>query len=249
MVIGVYGLGRFGTYWAEHLARRFDVAAFSRNPGRPHPESVRRVDRDELLRSDVLVLCVAISALEDVLAEIAPVLAPGTLVMDTCSVKVHPARAMLRILPDHVNILATHPMFGPDSGRDGLLGLPLVFAPLRMDKNSIDLWRGEFQAMGLDVVEMTPEDHDREAARTQGITHFVGRVLGELNLRPSPVATAGYRHLLDIVSQTCNDPWQLFVDLQRCNPYTAPMRGELRRAVTGMLEKFDSIEAVNGGNT
>lgn len=249
MVIGVYGLGRFGTYWAEHMARRFDVAAFSRDLGRPHPPSVRRVDRDELLRSDVLVLCVAISAMEQVLAEIAPLLAPGTLVMDTCSVKVHPARAMLRLLPEHVKILATHPMFGPDSGRDGLRGLPLVFSPLRMDNELIDFWRGEFQSMGLDVVEMTPEEHDREAAYTQGITHFVGRVLGRLNLKPSPVATAGYRDLLDIVSQTCNDPWQLFVDLQRYNPYTAPMRGDLHRTIIGMLEKFDSIEAVNGGNT
>ena len=249
MVIGVYGLGRFGNYWAEHLARRFNVAAFSRDPARPHPPSVRRVDRDELLRCDVLVLCVAISAMEQVLTEIAPLLAPGTLVMDTCSVKVHPARAMLRLLPRHVNILATHPMFGPDSGRDGLSGLPLVFSPLRMDNNLSDCWRREFQAMGLKVVEMTPEEHDREAAYTQGITHFVGRVLGQLNLKPSPVATAGYRDLLDIVSQTCNDPWQLFVDLQRYNPYTVPMRGDLHRTITGMLEKFDSIEAVNGGNT
>ena len=241
MVIGVYGLGRFGSYWAGQLATRFDVAAWSRDPARPCPESVRRVDYEELLRSDVLVLCVAISAMEEVLESIAPRLAPGTLVMDTCSVKVHPARAMLRVLPDHADILATHPMFGPDSGKEGLEALPLVFAPLRMGEDAADHWRTVFCSMGLNVVEMTPEEHDREAAYTQGVTHFLGRVLGRLNLKPTSIATAGYRALLDIVAQTCNDPWRLFVDLQRYNPYTAPMREDLHQAIGDMLEKFDSI--------
>jgi len=242
MVIGVYGLGRFGGFWSKQLADRFEVVAWSRDPSRPAPPKVRRVDEDELLQSDVLVLCVAISAMEDVVARIADRLRPGTLVMDTCSVKVHPVRIMERRLPDTVDILATHPMFGPDSGRDGLDGLPLVFSPIRMRRNSADSWRGHFRSLGLNVVEMTPEEHDREAAYTQGITHFIGRVLGELELSESPIATTGYRDLLDIVRQTCNDPWRLFVDLQQYNPYTGPMRSDLHRAITVMLEKFDSIQ-------
>ena len=241
MIVGVYGLGRFGSFWAKHLSERFDVVGYSRNPERPVPEGVRRGSEEEVLAADAVVLCVAISAMEDVLRRIAGRLKPGTLVMDTCSVKVHPAEAMMRLLPEDVGILATHPMFGPDSGRNGLRGLPLVFAPMRMFADSADLWRGHFEAMGLNVVEMTPQRHDEEAAYTQGITHFIGRVLGELNLTESPIATEGYRDLLDIVRQTCNDPWGLFIDLQRYNPYTVPMRANLHKAINVMLEKFDSI--------
>ena len=43
--------------------------------------------------------------------------------------------------------------------------------------------------MGLVIQEMTTHEHDREAAYTQGITHFIGRTLNELNLHPSR-----YRH-------------------------------------------------------
>jgi len=247
MIIGVYGLGRFGSFWAKQLSLQMkdsgnSVAGWSRDESRPVPEGVRRVSEEELLASDVIVLCVAISAVEEVLERIAGSLKPGTLVMDTCSVKVHPSRAMMRILPENVDILATHPMFGPDSGKDGISGLPLVFSPLRMDIDKTDLWRGYFNSMGLKVVEITPEQHDREAAYSQGITHFIGRVLGELDLNPSSIGTTGYHDLLDIVRQTCNDPWRLFVDLQQYNPYTARMRQDLHQAISVMLERFDSIE-------
>ncbi len=247
MIIGVYGLGRFGGFWAAQLARRFSVVAWSRDSSRPVPDGVKRVSEDEVLSSDVLILCVAISAMEEVLENISGRLAKNTLVMDTCSVKVHPARSMERILPADTHILATHPMFGPDSGKNGLDGLPLVFSPVRMPGDMVDLWRNHFKSMGLKVVEMTPEDHDREASYTQGITHFIGRVLGELNLESSDIATAGYRDLLDIVRQTCNDPWRLFIDLQKYNPYTGNMRRDLHDAITVMLEKFDSIESIGGG--
>ena len=106
----------------------------------------------------------------------------------------------------------------------------------------IDLWRGYFNSMGLKVVEISPEQHDEEAAYSQGITHFIGRVLGELDLKGSSIGTTGYHDLLDIVRQTCNDPWRLFVDLQQYNPYTALMRQDLHQAINVMLERFDSIE-------
>ncbi|MCK5736357.1 MAG: prephenate dehydrogenase/arogenate dehydrogenase family protein [Spirochaetaceae bacterium] len=247
MIIGVYGLGRFGSFWAKELSSFFapsgsSVIGWSRNESRPVPEGVSRVSEEELLNADVIVLCVAISGMEDVLERIAPRLNPGTLVMDTCSVKVHPSRVMMNLLPADIDILATHPMFGPDSGKNGIQDLPLVFSPQRMGEVKIDLWRGFFNSMGLKVVEISPEQHDREAAYSQGITHFIGRVLGELDLNQSSIGTTGYHNLLDIVRQTCNDPWSLFVDLQKYNPYTALMRKDLHQAINVMLERFDSIE-------
>jgi len=242
MEIGVYGLGRFGGFWASRLAAFHTVFGWSRNERRPTPPGVRRVSEKECLAAPVVVLCVAISAMEEVLERIAERLRPGTLVMDTCSVKVYPANLMLRLLPPEIEILATHPMFGPDSGVGGIAGLPMVFSPLRLDKDIARFWRTNFKAMGLRVIDMDPRRHDEEAAFSQGITHFIGRVLGELNLNPSMIGTSAYKELLEIVRQTCNDPWDLFVDLQRFNPHTAAMRSKLRSAINLMLNRFESIE-------
>ena len=77
--------------------------------------------------------------------------------------------------------------------------------------------------------------HDREAAYSQGVTHFVGRMLDELKLQKTQLATVGYTKLLEIVEQTCNDPLQLFLDLQRYNPYAQQMHNELNSAISTIL--------------
>ncbi len=235
MDVGIYGLGRFGSFWAGALAEHLDVAAWSRNADRPVPRGVSRVSEEELLQAPTLFLCVAISAFEEVVARIAPRLPEGALVFDTCSVKVHPAQVMERLLPAEVQIIASHPMFGPDSARGGLAGLPMILCPVRAGEETVGRWAAFFESLGLRVVRMGVEEHDREAAFTQGITHYVGRVLGDLGLARSPIGTVGYNKLLEIIEQTCNDPWQLFLDLQRYNPFTATMRARLHASLDRIL--------------
>ena len=138
---------------------------------------------------------------------------------------------MEEILPPETPLLATHPMFGPDSAKTGTAGLPLVMYPLRHATEGAEFWKRSFEDnLGLQVLEMTPDEHDRTAAYTQGITHLIGRVLGNLHLEPHPMGTKGYRSLLEIVQQTCNDPFQLFLDMQNFNPYTRDMRREVQES-------------------
>ena len=238
MVVGVYGLGRFGSFWAAELAAKYEVRVYSRRP-HPAPTGAQQVSEDELLQSDVVVLCVAISAMEHVVAHIAPRVRPGALVMDTCSIKVYPVEVMERLLPQTVSILGTHPMFGPDSARDGVDGLPMILTRVRAERGEAAFWLDAYRNMGLRVMEMSADDHDREAAATQGVTHLIGRVLSELQLRPSEMGTVGYEKLVELVEQTCNDSHQLFVDLQRYNPHTAEMRRRLQAALAVVNEPLD----------
>lgn len=243
MEVGVYGLGRFGSFWATELSRYVSVKGYNRSKLDSVPKGVELVSEDELLGCSTIIFCVAISALEEVMTAVSPRLAPETLVMDTCSVKVYPAHVMLSKLPKSISIIATHPMFGPDSGKHGIAGLPLVFSPIRCTLKEESLWRNLYHEMQLRVLEMDCEQHDREAAYSQGVTHFVGRVLDELHLGPTELATVGYQRLLSIIEQTCNDPIQLFYDLQRYNPYAHAMQQRLKEAldtVLGILIEHDS---------
>jgi prephenate dehydrogenase len=61
------------------------------------------------------------------------------------------------------------------------------------------------------------------AASSQGITHFIGRVLSEAGVVSTPINTLGFNDLLAVIEQTCNDSWDLFRDLQKYNPYTNEM--------------------------
>lgn len=238
MKIGIYGLGRFGSLWADLLSSHFPVLAFNRSTNRTVPSKVRLVDEDKLFTCDIIFYCIAISSFEEVIERTSSKVKPGTIVLDTCSVKVMPSEVMKRCLPDEVSIAATHPMFGPDSAKHGVKGLPIVFSPVRIDKNESELCKQIFEELGLRRVDLTPEEHDQEAAYTQGVTHFLGRVLEDLSLSESKIATVGYRKVLEVVEQTCNDPWQLFLDLQRYNPYTQEMRERLQFSLSKIMNEL-----------
>jgi prephenate dehydrogenase len=233
----VLGLGRFGVFWAKMLSEAYPVVGTSRRNIENLPQGVSQVPFEEALQAPLVFLTVAISAMPNVLRTMVPYLKPGTTVIDTCSVKVFPVREMEAILPDSVDIIATHPMFGPDSARERSDRLPVIVWPVRDRYNRYREITEVFSRLNMRVVEMAPDDHDREAAFTQGVTHLVGRVLRSMELQPSDIGTLGYTRLLQVMEQTCNDPMELFQDLQRYNPYTREMRG----LFSGSLAEVESL--------
>ena len=243
MRVGIYGLGRFGYLWASALAQHFSVLAANRSAGRALPAGVRAVPLAGLADCEAIFLCVAISAIEEAVKQLAGLIRPDTTLLDTCSVKRYPLEVMERLLPPRVQIIGTHPMFGPDSAGGGIAGLPLIYCPRRAAQATIRFWRNSFVEMGLQVLEMDADEHDRRAAYSQGITHFIGRLLRRLDLQPSSIATLGYRKLLEVADQTCNDPYQLFIDLQSYNSYTASMQADLRRAFEALMHELGQPEA------
>ena len=72
------------------------------------------------------------------------------------------------------------------------------------------------------MVEMSCEEHDRHAASTQFITHTVGRVLGQMAPKSTPIDTKGYQSLLNLVDNTNNDSFELYYGLFMYNPVSSP---------------------------
>lgn len=237
--ISIYGFGRFGRLWADILKEDFKVKVYSRRGLQKGEvgQGLEIASLEELHNSDAIFYCVAISSLESVLKETSHLHKKECLYFDTCSVKVEPVNWMKRYLPDDSRIIATHPMFGPDSYFTAKEKLPMVMCNIRTIENEFDYWKGYFGKDKMKVEVMTPDEHDEMVAYSQGITHYIGRVLADLNLKSTRINTLGYNKLLEIIQQTCNDSWQLFCDLQHFNPYTRKMRKDLHESI----EKIYSI--------
>ncbi len=242
MTIGVYGLGRFGSFFAGELAKGNARVIASSRSSHEAPEGVEIRPLEEVLNADYLFFAVTISSFEKVLEKLGGMIGRHTVVLDTCSVKTYPAKWMEKHLDKDIYKIATHPMFGPDSGRNGIEGLPLVMCPVSRIDERYNAIKEYFLSLKLNVLEMTERQHDAEAAYSQGVTHFVGRVLSEMGLKPTEIATEGYKSLMTIVDQTCNDPLQLFYDLQRFNPYAKEMRLTLQVAVEKILNRLAEEE-------
>jgi prephenate dehydrogenase len=239
--VGIVGYGRFGRLWSNLLAPQHRIRATDILP-RPDVDLVALPDL--CAASDTIFLCVPINQVERVIREIAPHLKEGTVLFDTCSVKVHPASLLATHLGtrDDLTLIASHPMFGPDSAANGVKDLPMVLWRLSGDETKYAEWNAYFRELGIRTVEMSPDEHDRLAAYSQGVTHYVGRVLSNLDLHATPIDTQGFTILRSLIAQTCNDSWELFHDLQTYNPYTGEMRVKLQVALDEVYQALTAGE-------
>ena len=244
LTVGIIGFGRFGRFWAKVLSTTHRVLVTDQKElAQTAAElglSFRKSIAEVCAEAEAVFLCVPISQIASTVRDLKTWLRPGTVVFDTCSVKLYPAEVMQTHLGgvEQVELIATHPMFGPDSGANGLQGLSLVMWPLRAATNAYPLWREYFKSLGLMVVEISPDEHDRLVANSQGVAHYIGRVLGELQLQETPIDTKGFTLLRSVVQQTCNDSWELFHDLQNYNPYTQKMRLNLEEALNQVYSRL-----------
>ncbi len=115
--VGIIGFGRFSQLMIRYLSEDCEVTVYDR---RERAGDISRLGGHSgslaaACACDIVIPAVPISAMKPTLIQIGPRLKPHTLVVDICSVKTYPVQWMLEILPANVDILATHPMFGPDS--------------------------------------------------------------------------------------------------------------------------------------
>lgn len=178
----------------------------------------------EVCQTDILFLIVPISQMEICCKQIKKFLSPATIVADVCSVKVHPGKVMMKTLPKNQPIIATHPLFGPDSAKKNLSGHKIVVCPLRAAKTQNSTLANVLKKMGLEIFITTPENHDRQMANSQGLVHFIGRGIKPLKLKSQDLYTPDYLSLLHINEMVVHDTKQLFLDMHRYNPFAKNVR-------------------------
>ncbi|HUI08691.1 MAG TPA: prephenate dehydrogenase [Bacteroidota bacterium] len=232
--VGLIGYGRFGALAARYLSRLADVVVFDPRGGTLAGSRVRRGTLGEAAACPLVVLAVPISRMRRVLRAIAPLVRPGALVADVCSVKTKPLAWMREALPRSVAILGTHPLFGPDSDTGTLRGQRLVVCPSRGGRRALPLLRRIARAQGVEIILMTPPAHDRLMAETLLVTHYVGRLLHGAGLAARFPATASYEHLQVVVRTALRDSEQLFLDMWRFNPYAPRVRRALERSARAL---------------
>lgn len=240
--VSIVGFGRFGQTLYHLIKDDFSVIIYDKG-SISHAELTKdtKVVKNvaDIYNSEAIFYCVPISAFEDVITAHKKYFQEQHLLIDVLSVKMHPAKVFKKYLKGiKTQALLTHPMFGPDSSKNGFEGLPLIIDKFMADDNNFKFWKGYFQNKKLNVFEMSSQDHDRLAANSQGLTHFIGRLLNTYHFKSTAIDSLGTKKLLEVVEQTCNDTWQLFTDLQHYNPYTKQMRIRLGKIYDQIYNKL-----------
>tara|TARA_B100001250_G_scaffold117912_1_gene100077 strand:+ start:93 stop:824 length:732 start_codon:yes stop_codon:yes gene_type:complete len=232
--IGIIGFGRFGKILSNILQKGFMIKVYDIQSLSYH-NGVQFTSFEEVLKEKVIFIAVPIRHFESLINNISGELKNNTTIIDVCSVKKYTSDVMKNILPEEIGIISSHPMFGPDSYLSNKK-LKMMMHSTRDVYGQYDFWKKFFSDQNIKILEMTPDMHDRLAAKTQGVTHFLGRTLKEFGIQKTNLDTQGFRDLIDLVDQTCNDTWELYADLQTYNPYTVEMINNLKNSVN-VLEK------------
>ncbi len=240
MTIGIIGFSRFGQLLAKILKPYAEVYVYNRSDKSQQTKElgVNWADLEKVCQCDWVFVAVAISATEDMIRKIAPLVKKGSLIMDVCSVKVLPAKWLHAYLSQEMEIMATHPMFGPDSAKDGTEGLQWILCPLRISQETLNKVKEILNKLGVQIIETTPEDHDQQTAVSLALVHFIGRGLEKFGFKEQPIKTLGFERLLKVNETVTHDSFQLFLDMQRFNPYTKKIRKRFIKALKDIDKKI-----------
>jgi len=226
--IALVGYGRFGKTLHKLLGDDFEVGIFH------HTSTPAKIFNF----AQVVFYCVPIETFEKVIKSHKQYF-DNHLLIDVLSVKEHPKKIFSKYLKNtNARSLLTHPMFGPDSSKDGFIDLPIVIDKNTATDEEYAFWKSYFEKKDLIIVELSAREHDRLAAGSHGLTHFVGRLLEKFKMHSSPIDTLGAKKLLEVKSQTCNDSWQLFKNLQNYNRFTKHMRLRLGTAYDALYNEL-----------
>lgn len=247
--IGIIGFGAFGQLIARHLNPYFRLYAY--DPAAELEQTalmdgVALISMEQVAACDIVILATPVATLESVVERIAPHLGSGALVLDVGSVKVGPADIMRRGLPAHVDIVATHPLFGPQSARHGIAGLKIAVCPVRGTRyHRVAAFLKKH--LSLDVIITTPEDHDRETAMVQGLTHLIARVLVQMEPLPTRMTTKSFDLLMQAVGMVRHDAPEVFQAIEHANPYAPQMRRRFFALADQVNEELARAQPIAAG--
>lgn len=240
--LGFIGFGSFGQFIIPYLKPYFDITVYDKVDFSEAAEKhgVKWGALKETAGKDFVALAIPVQFLEELLIEVKDYVKPKSLVFDLSSVKVKPIELMLKYLPDNVDIIGTHPLFGPQSGKNGIAGLNFVICPVRTKKNG-NLSRFFSQELKLNVLERTPVSHDQQMAYVQALTHFIGRAINQMDIPDVEQKTPAYQYLLDIKRNLGQDSMDLFLTIELENPYAKAVRDQFIEELQKLNDRLDNI--------
>lgn len=211
--IAIIGYGQFGKFIAKHLRPHAIIQPITRNSD-PHL----------LCNCDVVIFSVPYSGLAEAIAFAKPHIKNTTLIVDVTSVKQAPLALLATAFPQN-EILGTHPIFGPQSGKNGIHALPIVLCNVSTAPRRYRAIKKFLKhTLMLRVIEQTPKAHDHEMAHIQALTHYIGRALLNMNIKKFATSTSSYLHLIELTELLKNDSWELFKTIELTNPEAKTVR-------------------------
>ena len=128
-----------------------------------------------ILQADYVVLCTPTKRTPEIIRLIAKEMRRDSYLIDISSLKAKAVSSLSKI-PDKVNPICIHPMFGP--GTKKLKGHNIISIPIRDAKKEIAVAKSLFSEANFVTIDAT--EHDKKIAVILGMTHLINLVFANI---------------------------------------------------------------------
>ena len=157
------GTGQMGQWFREFLSEAHYNVLIS---GRRTPLTYQQC----IEQSDVVIINVPIRNTVGVIHDVGRYFRPGQLIADNTSIKTQPVEAMLAAVPEGVEVLGMHTIFGPRV--ESLRRQNIVFTRTSASGPRAKEFEDIFYKHGATITYTTPQYHDKQMAFHQNLEHF-----------------------------------------------------------------------------
>lgn len=207
------------------------------------------VSVQELVKnSEVIVLSVPMDGMESICKEISPHLSADKVVVENCSVKESALPLIESSLPESVEILGVHTLFG--NSIESLEGQNVIVTRTERSGKKAKLVEEIFYRTGARITHLSSEHHDAHAALMQSLVHAVtityGAVLSDSGITKEDhhnFSTPNSRALFYAIKRIASLSDELITGLQLHNSQAQEIREaflELFSKTTHELSKEDT---------
>jgi len=227
--LALIGVGLIGSSLARVARERGDIAAEVVATARSAETRQRVIELDIVDRveptaalavegADCIIMCAPVGAYAAIAAEIAPHLAPGSIISDVGSTKQSVIRDVGPLVPEGVHFVPAHPLAGtehsgPDAGFATLFRdrWCLLTPPPGTDEAAVEKIAELWRRCGSAVEVMDPNHHDRVLAIVSHLPHLIAFTIcgtaddlaGESRQQVLKFAATGFR---DFTRIAASDP-------------------------------------------
>jgi len=192
--LSILGVGLLGG--SIGLAARRRITDFHVTGYGHRPDTLRRATELEAIHhgtgsiseavreADLVILATPVGLFEALLREMAPHLKAGAVVTDVGSTKRSVVRLAGEILPAHAKFVGSHPMAGSEKRGVEFAtadlfdnALCLLTPTSQSDEGAVESVRRFWRTLGMRLMDLSPEDHDRAVAQVSHLPHAVAAAL------------------------------------------------------------------------
>lgn len=262
--IAIVGLGLIGASLGMALRTadekdsplgKIEIVGFDRDPravkearGRLAIDKESRTLADAVRDTQMVVVATPALAIREVFAQIAPLLAPGSVVTDMASTKAQVAAWAAELLPATVSYVGGHPMAGKEkagtAAADPALFKDAIYCLTtgrHTRQDAVDAVEAMVRTAGAKPYYIDPEEHDAYVAGIShlplllsvGLTTVTGRSPAWKEM--APLAATGFR---DVSRLASGDP-EMHRDIFLTNP--AGLTRWINEMITFLLDVRDQL--------